>query len=124
MEERFTQPRGQKRKSTHPTHEHELVLSEELCARRRHNEQPTSDRVEGRYQNGCTCERCKRLVEYHSNMNNDVMVAPETAYIVGAFFKDWKLPRADFALTAQDIPQNEALEHIKEASLRFDRRTS
>ena len=51
-------------------------------------------------------------------MNNDVMVAPETAYIVGAFFQNWELPRADFALTVhvQDIPQNEAPEHIKEAS--------
>ena len=47
-------------------------------------------------------------------MNNDVMVAPETAYIVGAFFQDWKLPTQDFALTEQDIPRTEALERIKD----------
>ena len=62
---------------------------------------------------GCECDRCKWLVAYHREMNNDVMVAPETAYIVGAFFQDWKLPR-DFALTVQDIPFTEALERIKE----------
>jgi hypothetical protein len=75
----------------------------------------------GRSECGCPCDRCQRLIEYHKEMNNDIMVAPETAYIMGAFLKAWELP-ADCAITQQDIPDTEALNRVREGSMTQEER--
>eukprot|EP00966_Prymnesium_polylepis_P136040 3143573-Prymnesium_polylepis.1 len=64
---------------------------------------------------GCSCARCQRLMEYHTEMNTDIMKAPETAYIMGAFLRAWELP-PDYAITKQDIPDTEALRRVGEGS--------
>ena len=55
-------------------------------------------------------------------MNNDIMVAPETAYILSEFLHRWKLPTDNYALTVQDIPQTEALETIREGCTKQEER--
>lgn len=57
----------------------------------------------------------------HSEMNNDIMIAPETAYIVGAFFSAYELP-PNCAITVQDIPRTEALETIREGCTKQEER--
>jgi hypothetical protein len=79
------------------------------------------DDKRGKYGCGCECDRCKRLAAYHSEMNNDIMVAPETAYIVGAFFQKYVLP-PNFAVTAQDIPRTQALEALREGCTKQEER--
>ena len=86
-----------------------------------HEMRRTQEARKGKYACGCECDRCKRLMAYHAEMNNDIMTAPETAYIVGAFFSAYKLP-PNFAITVQDIPRTEALETIREGCTKQEER--
>ena len=86
-----------------------------------HEMRRKQDAHKGKYACGCECDRCKRLVAYHSEMNNDIMIAPETAYIVGAFFSAYELP-PNCAITVQDIPRTEALETIREGCTKQEER--
>jgi hypothetical protein len=69
----------------------------------------------GKYGCGCDCERCKWRVAHLAELNNDIMRAPETAYIFAAFLAAQPLPK-NCAITAHDIPQTKALARVAAAS--------
>ena len=69
----------------------------------------------GKYGCGCECERCKWRVAHLAELNNDIMRAPETAYIFAAFLAAQPLPK-NCAVTEHDIPQTKALVRVAAAS--------
>lgn len=75
----------------------------------------TDDDTTGKHKCGCACDRCVHLQKYHNDMNNDIMVTPDTAYIWAAFLAEYELP-ADCAITKHDIPSNNALIRVARAS--------
>ena len=78
-------------------------------------EDDTSEPAGGKYRSACNCARCVELKKYHTEMNTDIMVAPETGYIFAEFLKAYKLPN-NYVITENDIPQTEALMRVQDAS--------
>ena len=78
-------------------------------------EEDVSEPAGGKYRSACNCARCVELKKYHTEMNTDIMVAPETGHIFAEFLKAYKLPK-NYVITENDIPQTEALMRVQDAS--------